>query len=58
MKRAILPAGLAIILAVIAKLLNQQIETAGIIIVAAFGLGIGVALNNFIFKAKKSEEKN
>ncbi len=58
LKRAILPIGLAIILAVAARLVNQEIETAGIIIAAAFGLGIGAALNNFIFKEKKSEEKN
>lgn len=58
MKRAILPIGLAIILVIVAKLVNQEIEVAGIIIAAAFGLGIGAALNSFIFKEKKSEEKN
>lgn len=58
LKRAILPIGLAIILAVVAKLVNQEIEVAGILIAAAFGLGVGAALNNFVFKEKKSEEKN
>lgn len=58
MKRVILPIGLAIILAVVAKLVNQEIEVAGILISAAFGLGIGAVLNNFVFKEKKSEEKN
>ena len=57
MKRAILPIGLAIVLAVVARLVNQEIEVAGIFIAAAFGLGIGAALNNAIFKAKKKEEK-
>lgn len=57
MKRAILPIGLAIILAVVAKLVNHEIEAVGIFLAAAFGLGIGAALNNFLFKEKKSEEK-
>ncbi len=60
MKRVILPLGLAIVLAVVAKAVNSQIEVAGLFIAAAFGLGIGAALNNVFFKEKKGadSEKN
>jgi uncharacterized membrane protein YgaE (UPF0421/DUF939 family) len=56
-KRAILPIGLAIVLLVVAKLLNPQIEATGLIIAAALGLGVGAAVNNVIFKKKKQEEE-
>lgn len=57
MKRAILPIGLAILLNVIVIIINPNIELAGNFMTGFVGLGIGVALNNLIFKSKKSIEK-
>lgn len=57
MKRAILPVGLAILLNVIIIIVNPNVELVGNFLAGFVGLGIGVALNNFIFKSKKSIEK-
>jgi len=57
MKRAILPVGLAILLNIIIMIVNPDVEMVGNFLAAFVGFGIGVALNNLIFKTKKSIEK-
>lgn len=57
MKRAILPVGLVILLNVIIMMINPDVEVVGNLLAGLIGLGIGVALNNLIFKTKKNIEK-
>ena len=56
MKNFIIPIGLAVLAAVIIRMVNPAVETPGIVMIAALGLGIGYALVNTLFKGKKSTE--
>jgi len=57
MKRAMLPVGLAILFNIIIMIVNPDVELVGNFLAGFVGLGIGVALNNLIFKSNKSTEK-
>lgn len=57
MKRAILPVGLAIVLNIIIMIVNPDVELVGNLLAGFVGVGIGVALNNLIFKTKKNIKK-
>lgn len=54
MKKAILPIVGAIVMIIVAKTANPIVEAGGILIAGLLGLGIGVVLNNIIFREKKT----
>lgn len=55
MKKAIIPIICGIALPAAFSQLNSEMETAGIIMIACVGLGIGVLISKLIFKTKAEE---
>lgn len=56
MKKLILPVLFAIILTVVFKQINPAMELVGIAVSGLIGLGIGIGVNNVIFKDKPKDE--
>lgn len=56
MKKAISPILLAIVLAVIARIINSEINAVGLVLILCVGLALGALLNKFVFF--REDEKN